>query len=137
MADKSKRSCWDYLDIGARSEVPVIQVWIVIGNKSEKYTFIIDTGYDGYLLVPYAIYKHLELEKYEIPKNLWSVGETISGEIIPLITATCKIKVMDLTFECPIETFEGSDEFLAGLSFLNKFITILDGKNKKCCIEKV
>jgi len=133
--NEKKKICWDYLDIGARTQTPIIQVELIGENKKGEYTFVVDTGYDGFLLIPYSIYKELELNKHELPKNLWDVGETISGEIIPLIASLCKVKVSNTSFETVVETFEGNKEFLVGISFLEKFITTLEGNTKRCCLQ--
>ena len=136
MENEKKKICWEYLDIGARAQAPIIQAELIVANKREKYTFVVDTGYDGSLLIPYSIYKELELKRYELPKNLWDVGETVSGEIIPLIASLCKVKIGNTVFETTVETFEGNKEFLAGISFLDKFITTLEGDTKRCCLQQ-
>ena len=136
MEDPKEKYCWNYVDIGVRNEAPVIQVEIIIGSKSYSFNFMVDTGYDGCLLIPYTIYKQLGLEKFELPKDEWSVGETVSGEIFPLASALCKIKVADMIFECVIETFEDNSDFLVGLDFLQKFNTVLQGPKQKICLLK-
>lgn len=63
MENENKKVCWSCLDIGARVQIPVIQAELIVSNKKNRYTFVVDTGYDGSLLIPYSIYKELELEK--------------------------------------------------------------------------
>ena len=135
MENESKDTRWDYLEMDGRTKVPIIQAELIIANKSYKYTFVLDTGYDGEILVPYVIYNELKLHRYELPRNLWSIGETISGERVSLVMAICKVRVQKFDFECLVETFKGNNEFLVGLSFIKKFITTLHGKKEKCCLK--
>jgi len=134
--DPKEKHCWNYVDIGIRNKVPVVQLEIIVNDKSYSFNFMVDTGYDGCLLVPYSIYRQLGLEKFELPKDKWSVGETVSGEIFPLISALCKIKIADTIFECIIETFEGNNDFLVGLDFLKNFNVELRGSKQEFCLLK-
>jgi len=134
--NSKEKNCWNYVDVGVRNKVPMVRLEIIVSGKSYSFSFVVDTGYDGCLLVPYSVYRQLGLEKFELPKDEWSVGETVSGEILPLISAHCKIKIADTIFECIIETFEGNNNFLVGLDFLKNFNAEPRGSKQEICLLK-
>lgn len=134
---KRHRNCWDYIEQKARVKLPIFPLEILIDKITERFTFQIDTSFDGYLLIPYSVYKTLDLHKFELPPDLWSYGESISGELMPLRCSKALIKNIEMGFEeiVEIETFEQNEQFLIGLALLKKFQTILLGDKEQVCIS--
>ncbi|MHA1450545.1 MAG: hypothetical protein ACTSP4_14140 [Candidatus Hodarchaeales archaeon] len=48
---------------------PVIQVIIVnpFYHKHKEVRVLVDTGYDGKMLIPFSLFKDLELFRYQLP----------------------------------------------------------------------
>jgi predicted aspartyl protease len=117
-----------------------IQVRTLAGtvhSKSEELVQL-DTGYDGELLLPYQLYEDLGLAQWEYPEEYWSVGKTVSGEIINLILARGQVVIprWGTASEVLIDTFDGNEEFLLGRRFIRKYKILLDGPGKRVCLMK-
>ena len=134
---KGHRNCWDYQELDARVKIPVLPLEISNDNLREEYNFLIDTGFDGYLLIPYLTYKKFNLHQFELPPDLWSYGETISGELKPLRCSRALVKNLKIGFAqiVEIETFEQNDQYIVGLGFLKRFQALLSGDKEQLCIS--
>lgn len=134
-SQEARRSiCWDSEDLFAIG----IQIRTFAGmvhSESEELVQL-DTGYDGELLLPYKLYQDLALYQWEYPEEYWSVGKTVSGEILELILAKGQVLIprWNVALEVFIETFEGNEELLLGRSFIRKFKVLLDGPGNKVCL---
>lgn len=134
MADTTQRLCWpspDYYVIG-------IQVKNFKGqlHAGTETPVMLDTGYDGELLLPYDLYERLELGAWQYPEKYWSVGLTASGErlIMPLSRARLIVSQWKREFEVLVDTFPGNAEFLVGRAFMRRFKFELDGPNGQTCL---
>jgi clan AA aspartic protease len=128
------------------SEVEAPYLPIKIYNETKKIMYpqkesveaLIDTGYDGYLIVPSKIFNDLKLNSSRIPQDEVLKAETITGDNIELITALghCELPDMKLIFSIEIDTTTYCSEILIGRRLLESLIIKLNGPNKELNIEK-
>jgi hypothetical protein len=133
MENTTQRVCWpspDHYVIGAqvknlKGQLHSAQVWAVL-----------DTAYDGELLLSYNLYEWLELGVWQYPEKYWSVGLTASGEklVMPLSRAYLVIGKLGREFEVLVDTFQGNTEFLIGRTFMRRFRFELGGPESKTCL---
>lgn len=141
METKGKKiACWDWDDY------PVIGIKVHgVEGKShpisqQEEVVEIDTGFGGWLLLPYEVYKELKLHLKELPQTDTLV--TITGEEIPAICALAEIEIPQLNLrlsQVRIHSYEGNETvFLIGRRLLKRkeFKTILNGPESKTCLEK-
>ena len=106
-------------------------------TKKKKLKSLVDTGYDGDIVVPYSIYQELELNQHEYPDDQMGLIETTSGELIVLKSASAIIEFVeiDVSIVVVVDTFPRGSEVIIGRKLLESFRTILDGKDKKGIFE--
>ncbi|MHA1799153.1 MAG: hypothetical protein ACTSVY_11980 [Candidatus Helarchaeota archaeon] len=124
----------------ARLLIPILTLKIINPFKDDETDWmdaIVDTGYDGGLLVPLKTYMEAELNKIELPIDYWDVGESISGEITLLQAALAlvKIKGMKKLIELKIETFNKNQEVIIGLNGIRNILLCLDGQKNELYIN--
>ncbi|MCK4847873.1 MAG: hypothetical protein KAT16_02485 [Candidatus Heimdallarchaeota archaeon] len=118
------------------SEVTAPFLKISVGDpfseKSISFDALIDTGYDGNLIVPYYVFNQLDLFRFQYPEEIEAVGEMLSGDKISLTSAEASICIENTEYEfiVLIDTFESCNEVLVGREFINSFILTLNGPNK-------
>ncbi len=98
---------------------------------------LVDTGYDGELLIPSDLYETLKLEEFEFNQDSVVIAETASGEKLELLSASGAIKVkgLELAIIITIDTHDFCQEILIGRKFLESFNIILYGKKKNIDLE--
>lgn len=117
------------------STVPAGFVNITFGDpfldKTKNLAVMIDTGYDGYLVLPIKQFNELELFKYLMP-NTTVIGEIADGRILEFSVAKGRIQIPEIKFDMIIEidTFEECTTPLIGREFINQLTTIFEGKHK-------
>jgi clan AA aspartic protease len=114
---------------------PTITNFIIknlLGSKQKSLSVLIDTGYDGFLVVPEEVYEDLGLDTFEIAEDEIPIVESFTGEKIPLRTANTLIEIKNLIKETIIEvdTTPYCKEPLIGRQLLELFITVLDGRKR-------
>ncbi|MHA1785367.1 MAG: hypothetical protein ACTSX4_06135 [Candidatus Helarchaeota archaeon] len=99
---------------------------------------LIDTGYDGYLMIPLTLFDQLKLISSELPPDQIRVAETIVGERFELRTAlgNVKIKGINELILIEIDTYPNCAEILIGRQLLEKIIIKLDGINRLLFLEE-
>ena len=109
----------------------------LLGSKQKSLSVLIDTGYDGFLVVPEEVYEDLGLDTFEIAEDEIPIVESFTGEKIHLRTANTLIEIKDLIKETIIEvdTTPYCKEPLIGRQLLELFITILDGKRQSLKLQ--
>ena len=60
--------------------------------KIERFG-LIDTGFDGEILIPLELYNKLNLQAFEYSIDVVSIAETTSGEQLRLMTANAAVKL--------------------------------------------
>lgn len=104
-----------------------------LGSKTIECTAMIDTGYDGEIVVPIKLYDDLNLAAFEYSENLFAKAETITGEKLVLRTASGSVTIrgIDVSIATTIDSHRTLTEPLIGRKFLETFDVILKGKDKK------
>jgi predicted aspartyl protease len=125
----------------SRERRPIVELRIVTPFKTYPNDWleaVLDTGYDGGLIVPLKLYKEAELEKAELPVEYWDVGESLTGDMMLLQAALANIEIkgLDNLQELRIETFKGNEEVVLGLNGINVLFLCLDGPNGILRIKK-
>ncbi len=98
---------------------------------------LIDTGYDGEILIPKKIYEKLNLKAFEYSMDVISMAETTSGEQLRLLTASAAVKLKgdQLTSIVTIDCHEKCKEVLVGRKFLQSYYLTLKGPEETLTIE--
>lgn len=89
----------------------------------------LDTGYDGFLLIPSSLYEDHGFHLSELPRDQWGIGESVTGDLFLLRRASAIVEIprADLQLEGYVETFRHNQETLAGLELLSGVRVLLDG----------
>ena len=109
---------------------PVIKATLVSSSKKEELTMIVDTGFDGHLLIPSRLYKKLGFQKYEHPVSEFPILETVAGMVMKIRSAPANIYIGDLKIDIDVWTMPDCDEILLGNEALDELLLKLDGPEK-------
>lgn len=120
---------YDYQIINDRLH-PVISGILVGVSKSENLTMIVDTGFDGGLLIPTTLYKKLGFRKYEHPASEFPILETPTGMVLKIKSAPAKLCIDNLKIDIDVWTMPDCNEILLGLEVLEKLFLKLNGPEK-------
>jgi len=134
-----KEKTWNYATPPTSSvPAPYIEIVVHTPDRSLKYPIegtlsaMVDTGFDGYLIIPINIFQELRLDQYEVPPDLIEVTETFSGETIKLRTSLAIVEIQGLLEkQVEIDTHENCQEPLLGRLFLENLVTTLNGPKRK------
>ncbi|MBS7249146.1 MAG: hypothetical protein KIH08_00935 [Candidatus Freyarchaeota archaeon] len=138
-----REKTWNYATPHT-SSVPAPYIEIVVYNldRSLRYpvegplSAMVDTAFDGYLIIPLSIFQELRLDQYEVPPDLIENTETFSGEIIKLRTSLALVEIKGLLEkQVEIDTHENCQEPLLGRLFLENLVTPLDGPKRKTTVS--
>ncbi len=101
-------------------KIPNLIVKNLLGSKQKSVNVLLDTGYDGFLVIPEEIYEDLGLDTFEVVEDEIPIVETITGEKITLRTAYSLLEIKELLAETIIEvdTTPYCTEPLIGRQFL-------------------
>ncbi|MCY3412046.1 MAG: hypothetical protein INQ03_10485 [Candidatus Heimdallarchaeota archaeon] len=109
---------------------PIITINVLdpLHMKTTEIRALVDTGYDGHLLLPYSNFTSLQLEAFQIDETIHVVGESVTGELFEMISAFGNVNIKGDTqeVESTIDTYVGNTECLIGRSFLSHFKVILE-----------
>ena len=109
---------------------PVIKGILIGSTKKEELTMIVDTGFEGHLLIPSILYKELGFLKYEHPVSEFPMLETVAGMVIKIRSAPAKLSINNLNIDVDVWTMSECNEILLGLGVLNEIILKLNGPEK-------
>lgn len=138
-----REKTWNYAT-PAISNVPAPYIKIVLYTPERNLRYpsegtlnaMVDTGFDGYLIIPVNIFHELRLDAYEVPPDLIEVTETFSGESIKLRTSQAIVEIQGLLEkQVEIDTHENCSEPLLGRLFLQNLITTLNGLKRKTTVS--
>lgn len=133
--------CWKYSK-DFDPPAPIIEV--VFSTPDEKLSFphvgviplLIDTGYDGYVLIPDKVFKwSLSLNLYLAPVKAYIEHPLGIREPLKVSRGIIKIPKAKLKILTFLETYEDCNEILAGRKFLNQYKILLNGPEKKTCFK--
>lgn len=120
---------YDYESINEKLH-PVIKGTLISSSKKEKLTMIVDTGFDGYLLIPSKLYKKLGFQKYEHPISEFPILETVAGMVIKIRSAPANLYIGNLKIDIDVWTMPDCNEILLGIEVLDELLLKLDGPEK-------
>ncbi len=115
--------------------IPALKIKLtdVTGEISREITFILDTGFEGDLLVKWEDYQ--VFRSAELPEELWRKYRGVSGFTITTRCAKALAEIQGLKLEVMVETpLIGETRNLAGRGLLNQLKIALDGPRKETCI---
>ncbi|MFX0209918.1 MAG: hypothetical protein ACFFDT_28315 [Candidatus Hodarchaeota archaeon] len=100
------------------------------GNKIEVNA-LLDTGFDGEILIPIKIYEDLNLQAFEFSQDILSFAETASGERLELLSASGAITLsgINVTIIVIIDSHSHCQEVLIGRKFLESYNTSMKGQD--------
>ena len=79
------------------SNVAAPYIPLIISDPLERVILeqngLIDTGFDGEILIPLELYDRLNLKAFEYSLDVVSLAETTSGEQLKLTTASAAVKL--------------------------------------------
>jgi len=93
---------------------------------------LLDTGYDGGLLIPFERYREANLQQTELPVEDWDIAEAVNGRLILLQAASSRMRIKGLqgSFDIRIETFQDNTTTLIGLNGIKSLLISLDGSKE-------
>lgn len=120
---------YDYEVINGKS-YPTIRGIIVTPTTREELTMRVDTGFEGYLLIPHKMYKKLDFFKREHPISEFPVIETVTGMVTKIRSAPAKLCIEDIEMNIDVWTMPECNEILLGLDVINEMVLKLNGIEK-------
>ncbi len=107
---------------------------VLLEEYPQKLDFIIDTGFEGSLLVTEDIYRFFEVG--EIPRKYWRLYRSLSG-LIPMRTAKSIVLLDGRRIETYIESpLIGRGKMLVGREMLRFLRLLMDGPRQEVCIAE-
>nr|MDO8080988.1 hypothetical protein [Candidatus Freyarchaeota archaeon] len=97
---------------------------------------LLDTGFDGDILIPWKTYQDLNLESCQLPDIFTQRGITVTGEKKRLISSHAKVELGNLTLYTVVKTFKDNKVAAIGRGFIEDFTTILNGSKKLITIKE-
>ncbi len=94
---------YDYEAINDRLH-PVIKGSLISPSKSKELTMVVDTGFEGHLLIPTKLYRQLGFLKYEHPVSEFPILETAAGMVLKIRSAPARLSVEDLKRDIDVWT---------------------------------
>ena len=128
--------CWQFLNNAYRIKQFVINIDLFSRKEAKwvKYeNVIIDTGFDGDVLIPFEDFKNNGFEEALLIETDQFIAETISGEEIILLSALSEIKVNKKKIPVIVETFLGNKDILVGRGVLANLRVLIDGFKEITC----
>lgn len=118
----------DYEGINGKVN-PVINGTLVAPSKNKELAMMVDTGFEGCLLVPQRMYRELGFLKREHPASEFLFIETARG-ISAKIRAPAKLCIMGAAMEIDLWTMPEYGGVLLGPDVLNRLLLKLDGAER-------
>ncbi len=116
---------------------PVINIGLgtplTIKDDLKYFKALIDTGYDGTVLISQDIFIELGLMAFKIPMSMTATAEFITGEKITMKSAEGLLYIADLNMEyiVNIDAVNKVNEILIGRQILEELYLILEGPEKE------
>lgn len=125
--------CLEYKTVEETPPLPLIPIKLTTPLKSNVLmTVLLDTGYDGALLLPLDLFLALNIPQFD--EGEFRVYETPGGEIIHLPCGIARVEIYGIIY--PIVEVEATthiQEALIGRELLNTVNLALLGKENKIC----
>ncbi len=105
---------------------------VLLEEYPRELDFVIDTGFEGSLLVTEDVYRFFEIG--EIPRKYWRVYRSLSG-LIPMRTAKSIVLLGDERIETYVESpLMGKGRMIVGREVLRFFRLLMNGPEQETCI---
>ncbi len=112
--------------------VPIVMSNVITG-RSMSIEGVIDTGFDGSIMLDSETYGSLQLELSEKPEDQFPAYRTLSGTVIfKSSLGRAKVAGRDILTEV-VAPVRGKGKCLLGREILKQFATLLLG-TERCCI---
>ncbi|MBU3965826.1 MAG: hypothetical protein KKG76_00385 [Euryarchaeota archaeon] len=109
---------------------PVIRGTLMGPIKYQELTMMVDTGFEGYVLIPSRLYEKLGFRKYEHSALEFPIIETVNGMIMKMRSAPAKLCIGKLHIDIDVWTMPECNEILLGLKVLDELKVKLNGPEK-------
>ncbi len=109
---------------------PVINGTLIGPSRKEVLSMIVDTGFEGHILIPSRLYKKFGFQKYEHSPSEFPILETVAGMAIKIRSAPAKLIIEDLQIDIDVWTMPECNEILLGLEVLDELVLKLNGPEK-------
>lgn len=101
-------------------------------QNSVKVKAMIDTGFSGWVLVPYDVYK--KVSSFRLNEEKWNIYATLNGQV-KVRVSKCIIKIGELSVEGYVESpIFGRELTLVGRELLNR-LNVEIKKGKEICVN--
>ncbi len=138
MADETIIGNWDYHHIGVSEPAIVITLKLRIPNAkiwSSELELLVDTGYDGEVLLSDELYSLAGYSKISFPETQWSKAQSITGGIIRLTRCNTLVLVGNDEFDVIVESHSSIQENIIGRGFINRFTSLLEGTKSRWTLK--
>ena len=131
--------CWSVAPSSFRTPLIITDIHLFNPNSQEFIPFgsiMIDTGYDGDILLDYLTYRQFGFHRFEYDPIFSAIAETVERVPIRLISAPSKARWGTKEFDIDIDTFEGNPETLLGRGLFLKVSSLFNAKTQQFCLEE-
>ena len=130
-------NCWKLLNNHFRTPVIVCELHIyshLTSNWHQLEPVIVDTGYDGDILLAYNIYQDLGFTFAELSSIAFAKAESVDGTSFVLRGSVTKARWAGNEQEIRIETVKGNEETLIGRGLLLRASNRYDHRAREFCV---
>jgi predicted aspartyl protease len=134
-----KKTCWPFLEKDEENPFFIVELGlkpIHSINSANPYlttTFLLDTGYDGDILLKTDLYRELGYENRQLPKEEWDVGEIVTGDLVRLPATLVNCKLEEIVLEVRVETIDILTVNLIGRNLISQLETRINGSQRQIC----
>lgn len=96
---------------------------------------IIDTGYEGFVMIPKTLFQKLGLNSLRIERRSLAMANNAASKTQGTY-AVLKIPHLSFRMDGFVETLQGLDEIIVGVEALEKLNVILDYCTKRVTLQK-
>lgn len=132
-----KSRCWPLLPTKYRTPLIISSVDLYSHLTSEWHTIepiIIDTGYDGDLLLSNTQYQELGFTQFELPSFSFDIAQSIDQSDIILQASISKVRWGEWEFETRVESLSTNEETILGRGLYLKVSSCYEKKNHEFCL---
>ena len=139
MEDETIIGKWDYVVSGSSEPLIIIKLQLKLPGKanwSQEIELLVDTGFDGEILLTGEMYTLAGYINISFPEDQWSKAQSITGDLIKLRRCHTLALIDEREFDVIIESHSSIQENVIGRGFLNRFTSLLEGKKSKWTLKE-
>ncbi|MFW9996809.1 MAG: hypothetical protein ACFFD4_32505 [Candidatus Odinarchaeota archaeon] len=132
--------CWKLLAGNFRTPVITCELSIYSHLTSKWHQLepvVVDTGYDGDVLLAHGVYQDLGFGFSELPSSAFDKVGLVDGTSIILRSSITKINWANQEHEVRVEAVEGNEETLAGRGLLLRASNHYDHETREFCVVRL